>query len=118
MGKIATNVLAGGSGWSVADVVCTFGPLDRSFEEQHTTISITVVLEGSFQYRSPFGSDLLSPGSLLLGSLEEPFECEYTSTAPVIVVWPFFTRRNSLNAPAWPLLFLRIVSPRFQICRH
>jgi len=77
LGKIATNVLAGGSGWSVADVVCTFGPQDRSFEEQHTTISITVVLAGSFQYRSPFGSDVLSPGSLLLGSMGQPFECRH-----------------------------------------
>jgi AraC-like DNA-binding protein len=77
LGKIATNVLAGGSGWSVADVVCTFGPQDRSFEEEHTTISITVVLEGSFQYRSPFGSDVLSPGSLLLGNLGQSFECRH-----------------------------------------
>jgi AraC family transcriptional regulator len=77
LGKIATNVLAGGSGWSVADVVCTFGPQDRSFEEQHTTISITIVLEGSFQYRSTFGSEVLSPGSLLLGNLGQPFECRH-----------------------------------------
>lgn len=77
MGKIATNILASGNGWSMADVVCTFGPQDRSFEEQHTTISITIVLEGSFQYRSSFGSDVLSPGSLLLGTLGQPFECRH-----------------------------------------
>jgi len=77
LGKIATNVLASGKGWSMADVVCTFGPQDRSFEEQHTTISITIVVEGSFQYRSNFGSDVLSPGSLLLGNLGQPFECRH-----------------------------------------
>jgi AraC-like DNA-binding protein len=77
LGKIATNVLASGDGWSVADVVCTFGPQDRSFEEYHTMISISIVAEGSFQYRSTFGSELLSPGSLLLGNLGQPFECRH-----------------------------------------
>jgi hypothetical protein len=61
----------------MADVVCTFGPQDRSFEEQHTTISISIVMEGSFQYRSTFGSDVLSPGSLLLGNPGQPFECRH-----------------------------------------
>ena len=75
MGKIATSVLASGNGWSIADVICTYGPQDRSFEEQHTSISITVVVEGSFQYRSAYGSELLSPGSLLLGNLGQCFEC-------------------------------------------
>jgi AraC family transcriptional regulator len=75
LGKIATNILASGNGWSVADVLCTYGPKDRSFEEQHTSISITVVVEGSFQYRSNQSSALMSPGSLLLGNLGQCFEC-------------------------------------------
>jgi AraC-like DNA-binding protein len=75
LGKIATNILAHGNGWSIADVLCTYGPQDRAFEEQHTSISITVVVEGSFQYRSTYGSELLSPGSLLLGNHGHCFEC-------------------------------------------
>ena len=75
MGKIATNILAGGNGWSVADVSCTYGPQDRAFEEQHTSISISVVVEGSFQYRSTSGSEVMSPGSLLLGNPGQYFEC-------------------------------------------
>ena len=118
MGKIATNMLASGNGWSVADVVCTFGPQDRSFEEQHTTISITIVVEGSFQYRSAFRirrpvaglTSAWQPGTILSNA--------DTSMEPAIVVWPSFTRRNSLNAQAWPVLFPRTVFPRFQICRH
>jgi len=75
LGKIATNILANGNGWSVADVVCTYGPQDRAFEEQHTSISITVVVEGSFQYRSASGSEVMSPGSLLIGNPGQCFEC-------------------------------------------
>ena len=75
MGKIATKTLATGDGWSVGDVVCTAGPGDRPFEEQHTAFSIAVVLEGSFQYRSECSSEVLSPGSLLLGSCGRSFEC-------------------------------------------
>ena len=69
--------LAEGEGWTVADVVCTSGPQDRSFEEQHTNVSIAVVMAGSFQYRSTAGCDLMTPGSLLLGGLGQCFECRH-----------------------------------------
>lgn len=81
MGKIATNILGSGNGWSVADVVCTYGPQDRPFEEQHTAISIAVVIEGAFQYRSAYGSEVLSPGSLLLGNAGQCFECGHDHEA-------------------------------------
>jgi AraC-like DNA-binding protein len=68
-------VLARGEGWSVADVVCTSGPADRVFEEQHTWYSIAVVLAGTFQYRSRAGHALMTPGSLMLGSPGQCFEC-------------------------------------------
>lgn len=77
MGKIATKILASGDGWKVADVVCTAGPQDRPYEEQHQTISISVVVQGSFQYRSLNGSEVLSAGSLLLGSLAQNFQCSH-----------------------------------------
>ncbi len=75
MGKIATKVLAGGPGWSVGDVVCTSGPLDRPFEEQHGAVSIAVVVAGSFQYRSGCASEVMSPGAVLLGNPGQYFEC-------------------------------------------
>ncbi|HSQ32070.1 MAG TPA: AraC family transcriptional regulator [Gemmatimonadaceae bacterium] len=67
--------IAGGEGWAVADVICTSGPGDRSFEEQHTRTSVAVVLAGTFQYRSGRGRVMLTPGSLLLGNSGDPFEC-------------------------------------------
>jgi AraC-like DNA-binding protein len=77
LGKIAANILIAGDGWSAADMVCTMGPRDHFFEEQHTMISISVVIEGSFQYRSTNGSEIMSPGSLLLGNRGQYFECRH-----------------------------------------
>src|SRR5262249_17452350 len=45
------------------------------YEEQHGSILIAVVIEGSFQYRSATGSAVLSPGSLLLDNYGQYFEC-------------------------------------------
>jgi len=88
LGKIAVNIessreqgapprqiLARGKGWIAADVVCRAGPRDRSFEEQHRDIGIAIVVEGSFQYRSSSGRELMTPGSLLLGNAGQYFEC-------------------------------------------
>lgn len=74
-GRTAARVLARGDGWSVADVVCTSGPLDEPFEELHTHYSIAIVLAGSFQYRSPTGRALMTPGSAMLGNAGQCFEC-------------------------------------------
>jgi AraC family transcriptional regulator len=74
-GRAVPRVLASGAGWSVADVVCTSGPQDRPFEEQHTQYSIAIVLAGSFQYKSRAGKRLMTPGSLMLGNPGQYFEC-------------------------------------------
>ncbi len=77
-GRLAARVLARGEGWSVADVVCTSGPRDRPFEEQHSHVSIAIVVAGTFQYRAADGSrrgELMTPGSLLLGNTGQSFEC-------------------------------------------
>jgi AraC family transcriptional regulator len=74
-GCTASHLLARGGGWSVADVVCTFGPQDRAFEEQHACYSIAVVLAGTFQYRSRAGQALMTPGAVMLGSPGQCFEC-------------------------------------------
>lgn len=69
------QVLARGSGWTVSDVTCGAGPRDRAFEEQHSHASIAIVTNGSFQYRSGAGRELMTPGSLLLGNAGQYFEC-------------------------------------------
>jgi AraC family transcriptional regulator len=78
-GHVAARMLAKGDGWTVADVVCTSGPRDRAFEEQHSHACIVIVVAGSFQYRaqSPSGPsrELMTPGSLLLGSAGQCYEC-------------------------------------------
>lgn len=50
------TIIARGDGWIVGDVVCTSGPHDHPFEEQHASHTIAVVVAGSFQYRSSLGS--------------------------------------------------------------
>jgi AraC family transcriptional regulator len=67
--------LASGPGWTVHDVVCTSGPQDRPFEERHETMSIALVTDGTFQYRTAAGRALLAPGSLLLGNHGQCFQC-------------------------------------------
>jgi len=75
MGKLINRLIAGGNGWAINDVVCTAGPQDRPFEEQHNAFTIAVVVAGSFQYRSSYGSEIMSPGSLLLDNYGQYFEC-------------------------------------------
>jgi AraC family transcriptional regulator len=71
--------------WIVEDVICTCGPQDQPFEEQHSTVSIAVVVSGSFQYRADSrmgaGSELMTPGALLLGNAGQYFECRHTHGA-------------------------------------
>lgn len=59
----------------MSDLVCTAGPQDRPFEEQHSVTSVAVVLSGTFGYRSSTGGELLVPGSLLLGNAGDCFTC-------------------------------------------
>jgi AraC-like DNA-binding protein len=65
----------------VSDVVCTYGPRDRPFEETHQDVCIAAVTHGTFQYRSEQGSALLSPGALLLGNDRQCFECGHEHSA-------------------------------------
>lgn len=79
-GGIVSRVLDQGEGWRVADVVCTHGPHDRRFEEQHAFFTIALILAGTFQYRgsldqSGMVEELMTPGSLLLGNAGQCFEC-------------------------------------------
>jgi AraC-like DNA-binding protein len=76
-GRTRGITLARGEGWSVEDYVCTRGPEDRPFAEQHDAVQVAVVLAGTFQYRSPGAHAMLTPGSLLLGNDGESFECDH-----------------------------------------
>ena len=67
--------LASGPGWIANDVVCTAGPKDRPFAEQHGSVAIALVTGGTFQYRSTLGAAVLTPGALLLGRPGTCFEC-------------------------------------------
>ena len=72
-----TRRLAAGPGWQVNDIVCTAGPADRPFEEQHGAACIAAVTQGMFRYRTAQGAAMLAPGALLLGNPGQCFECSH-----------------------------------------
>ena len=72
---LSAKLLASGTGWRVSDVVCTSGPRDPCYVEQHSAYSIALVTNGNFRYRTVQGSALMAPGSLLLGNEGACFEC-------------------------------------------
>ena len=74
-GRPEPRVLARGEGWSVADVVCASGPHDQPYEERHEQYSIAIVAAGVFRYRSAHGAELMTPGSVMLGSAGQTYEC-------------------------------------------
>lgn len=73
--------LASGAGWRVREIVCTAGPDDPAFEEQHEDCCIALVTAGSFRYRAPQGTALLAPGAILLGNQGSCFECGHEHAA-------------------------------------
>jgi AraC-like DNA-binding protein len=76
-GAAEGRTVAAGDGWRVVDVVCTSGPGDRSFEERQPAASISLVLTGTFTYRSDRGVSLMSSGSMLLGNAGHAYECSH-----------------------------------------
>jgi len=72
---LLTRPLAAGAGWSVDDIVCTAGRGDRPYEESRSHVAVALVVAGTFQYRSPTGRTMMTPGSVLLGNPDEPFVC-------------------------------------------
>jgi AraC-like DNA-binding protein len=74
-GRTVMRRIACGDGWSVGDVICTYGPGDRPFEERRPEVAIAIVTAGSFQYRSGAGRELMTPGSVMLGDAGRSFEC-------------------------------------------
>lgn len=78
--SLSATLLASGTGWRVSDVLCTSGPRDPRYVEQHSAFSIALVTDGNFQYRTAQGSALMTPGSLLLGNEGACFECGHQHT--------------------------------------
>ncbi len=76
-GAAESTVLASGRGWRVVDVLCTSGPNDRPFEERYWSMAISLVVAGTFSYRSAQGASLLSPGAFLLGNAGSAYECSH-----------------------------------------
>jgi AraC-like DNA-binding protein len=74
-GSHSTRIIATGENWTVADVMCTSGPDDQPFEEQHARYAIAVVLAGTFQYHASLRPVLMTPGALMLGNSGQCFEC-------------------------------------------
>ena len=69
--------IASGDGWRVVDIVCTYGPRDRPFEERFVATSISLVLSGSFICRTERGANLLSAGALMLGNAGARYQCSH-----------------------------------------
>lgn len=83
-GRTEASVLAAGDGWIVEDVVCSCGPDDRPFEEQHDRAAIAIVIAGTFQYRASgaaAGREMMTPGSVLLGNPGQCYECGHEHAA-------------------------------------
>jgi AraC family transcriptional regulator len=72
---LRARLLASGDGWAVDDVLCTHRPSDAPFEERHSRYRVALVGAGTFDCRGARGRELLTPGSLLLGNVDEEFEC-------------------------------------------
>lgn len=76
-GFAAEMTVAAGDGWRVDDIVCTSGPHDTPYQERQVATSISLVLGGTFVYRSDRGATLMSAGTFLLGNPGAPFECSH-----------------------------------------
>ena len=76
-GSAQNRVLRSGQGWRVVEVLCTSGPGDVSIEERYWSVAISLVLSGTFSYRSRNGSLLMSPGALLLGNAGHTYQCSH-----------------------------------------
>jgi AraC-like DNA-binding protein len=76
-GTVAERIVAAGDGWTISDLICTCGPRDAPFEECSSSVSLALVLSGTFHYRSDHGAPLLSPGAVLLVNPGRPFECSH-----------------------------------------
>ena len=111
-GGATARQLAAGDGWSVLDIICTSGPGDRPFEEQHGSVSIAIVAAGTFQYRASARRELLSPGSFLIGNPGQSYECNHDHGAgDRCIAFKFTPERFETLAQAAPSLRISRLPP-------
>jgi AraC family transcriptional regulator len=119
IGRATPRIIAEGDGWSIADVICTSGPADPTFEEQHARVSIALVLAGSFQYRAALGREVMTPGSAMLGNAAQCYECSHDHAAGdrCIAFWfePAYFEQLAADAGVKTALF---TTPRLPAVRE
>ena len=59
-------------------MICTCGPDDPPYEEQHREFVVAFVLDGLFEQHGPRGRTLMTPGAAMLGNPGACFECSHT----------------------------------------
>jgi hypothetical protein len=74
------STVASGDGWSITNVACRVGRLDRPLEDQFGRTTIATVVDGTFRYRTSTGKAVLYPGAFLLGNANACFECTFDDT--------------------------------------
>jgi AraC-like DNA-binding protein len=62
---LSAKLLASGTGWRVSGVICTSGPRDPCYVEQHSAYSIALVTNGNFKLRR--SSDAIAAVALACG---------------------------------------------------
>jgi AraC family transcriptional regulator len=77
-GRTQPRTIARGNGWSAADVICTCGPDDPPYEEQHREFVVAFVIAGTFEHHGPRGRTLMTPGATMLGNPGACFACSHT----------------------------------------
>jgi AraC family transcriptional regulator len=80
-GRMLARPLAGGDGWTVADVLCTHGPRDHHRNAHAAVLLFEWMVAGTFGYRCAAGDALLTPGALMLGNIGACFECGHRHAA-------------------------------------
>jgi AraC family transcriptional regulator len=56
---------------------CRGRPGDRTYEEQHSSFSVSLIDRGVFSYRSVKGDAVLAPGWLMLGNNGDEYACSH-----------------------------------------
>lgn len=75
--RLTTHRLAAGEGWRIEHVCCRLGPDAPAATEWHDRHSVSLVLDGLFQYEGERGAALLAPGALLLGNAGAAYRCSH-----------------------------------------
>ena len=95
---MSMHLLASGSGWRVEDVVCSAGPHDRPFDQQHDLVCVAAVTRGTFEYWTIDGRATHVPGAMMLGN---PEELRYTVNADCTMTQTTTTATSTSGPPTF-----------------